>query len=144
MPNPYVNKVTVNDQTVIDLTADTVDAAHLLSGYTAHDRTGAAIVGTATGGGGGSVTQDQDGYLVLPSTGGGGGGATNCVCGTFTTSSTKGEASTFTIPYTGSGYPIFLAVYIDGGVNNSPLFNLGNTTGDTDNYSGLRGKQGCL
>lgn len=27
-------------------------------------------------GGGGSVTQDQDGYIVLPSTGGGGGGAT--------------------------------------------------------------------
>lgn len=72
MPNQYVNKVTVNGSTILDLTADTVDAAHLLSGYTAHDASGAPITGTATSGGG-AVTQDQDGYLVLSDQGGGGG-----------------------------------------------------------------------
>jgi len=35
--NPYVNKVEVNGSTIIDLTADTVDASHLYAGYTAHD-----------------------------------------------------------------------------------------------------------
>lgn len=48
--NPYVNKVVVNDTTLIDLTADTVDAAHLAEGYTAHDLSGAPIVGTMAGG----------------------------------------------------------------------------------------------
>lgn len=75
MPNQYVNKVTVNGSTILDLTSDTVDAAHLLSGYTAHDASGAPITGIATSGGG-AVTQDQDGYLVLDDEGGGGGGGT--------------------------------------------------------------------
>lgn len=46
MPNQYVNKVVINGQTKIDLTADTVSAANLLSGITAHDRSGAPIEGT--------------------------------------------------------------------------------------------------
>ena len=46
MPNQYVNKVVVNGQTKLDLTADTVTAATLLSGMTAHDRSGAAITGS--------------------------------------------------------------------------------------------------
>lgn len=66
MPNQYVNKVTVNGSTILDLTSDTVDAAHLLSGYTAHDASGALINGTAVPAtAAGVVTQDQDGYLVL-------------------------------------------------------------------------------
>lgn len=45
--NPYVNKVTLaSGQTLIDLTGDTVAADKLLAGYTAHDRSGAAITGT--------------------------------------------------------------------------------------------------
>ena len=48
--NQNVNKVVINNAAVIDLTADTVDAAHLLQGYTAHDKSGAAITGTATAG----------------------------------------------------------------------------------------------
>ena len=39
--NSYYSKVVVNGETIIDLTADTVDAAHLLTGYTAHDKKGA-------------------------------------------------------------------------------------------------------
>lgn len=46
MPNQYVNKVVVNGVTKVDLTADTVAAANLLSGITAHDRSGAPITGT--------------------------------------------------------------------------------------------------
>ena len=60
------------------------------------------------------------------SSGGGGGGASNFVQGTFTTSSTTGAASTFTIPYNGSGYPIFFACWIDGGTYNNS--SSGNTT----------------
>lgn len=41
MAGQYINKVIVNGQTKIDLTSDTVDAAHLLNGYTAHDKSGA-------------------------------------------------------------------------------------------------------
>lgn len=46
MPNQYVNKVVSNGVTKIDLTADTVAASNLLSGITAHDRSGAPIEGT--------------------------------------------------------------------------------------------------
>lgn len=111
MPNTYTNKVQVTrggqTETLIDLTGDTVTAATLMQGYTAHDAPGALITGTATGGGG-SVSQDANGYIVLPSTGGGGGG-TNCVCGTFK-ETTGGQAITIALDYSGSGYPI--AVFV--------------------------------
>ena len=43
------NKIQLADGTVLlDLTSDTVDAAHLASGYTTHDKSGAAITGTAS------------------------------------------------------------------------------------------------
>lgn len=49
MANQYNSKVVLADGTVlIDLTSDTVDAAHLLSGYTAHGRNGAPITGSCT------------------------------------------------------------------------------------------------
>lgn len=48
--NPEVNKVVYNEngiaRVLIDLTAVTVDAAHLKAGYTAHDASGKLIVGT--------------------------------------------------------------------------------------------------
>ncbi len=43
-----VNKVVFGNETLIDLTADTVSADKLASGYTAHDKSGAAIEGTNT------------------------------------------------------------------------------------------------
>lgn len=49
------NKVVYGNETLIDLTADTVDAAHLAQGYTAHDKSGEAITGTMSGGGGSSM-----------------------------------------------------------------------------------------
>lgn len=49
MPNAYNSKVVLsNGDVLIDLTADTVDAAHLLAGATAHDMSGAPITGTCT------------------------------------------------------------------------------------------------
>lgn len=49
MPDVYNSKVVLADGTVlIDLTSDTVDASHLLDGYTAHGASGAPITGTCT------------------------------------------------------------------------------------------------
>lgn len=70
-----INKVQYGNTTLIDLTSDTVTADKLMQGYTAHDRTGALIQGTATGGG--HLTQDQDGFLVIPPDGSGGGGGSS-------------------------------------------------------------------
>lgn len=44
----YYSKIVINGVTKIDLTADTVDAAHLLEGCTAHGKNGAPITGTCT------------------------------------------------------------------------------------------------
>lgn len=46
--NQYVNKVIYGGSTLIDLTSDTVIASKLLSGYTAHDKSGATITGNCT------------------------------------------------------------------------------------------------
>lgn len=49
MANQYVSKVVLsNGTTLIDLTSDTITAASLLSGATAHDKSGATITGTCT------------------------------------------------------------------------------------------------
>lgn len=48
MANLYKNKIIYGGNVLIDLTSDTVDPAHLLSGYTAHDRSGAIINGTCS------------------------------------------------------------------------------------------------
>lgn len=43
-----INKVVYGDQTLIDLTADTVSKDTLAQGITAHDKTGVVITGTST------------------------------------------------------------------------------------------------
>ena len=48
MANQYVSKVVYGGKTLIDLTADTVTADKVLSGYTTHGKDGAAITGTCT------------------------------------------------------------------------------------------------
>lgn len=44
--NQYVNKVVYGATTLVDLTSDTVAADKMLSGYTAHSKSGAPITGT--------------------------------------------------------------------------------------------------
>ena len=48
MPNKYINKLVVGNDTKFDLTADTVTADKLLKNATAHDKSGAPITGTCT------------------------------------------------------------------------------------------------
>ena len=45
MANTTYNKVTFAGKTLIDLTGDTVTADKILSGYTAHDKSGKKITG---------------------------------------------------------------------------------------------------
>lgn len=44
--NEYINKVEYGDDTLIDLTNDTVTEDTLIAGYTAHTRSGAIVTGT--------------------------------------------------------------------------------------------------
>lgn len=46
--NTTINKVIYGGKTLIDLTGDTISADKLLSGITAHDKSGATIEGTCT------------------------------------------------------------------------------------------------
>lgn len=49
MANEYNNKVVLSSgEVLIDLSADTADAAHVLSGYTFHDKSGAPVTGANT------------------------------------------------------------------------------------------------
>lgn len=49
MANSYNNKVVLaSGEVLIDLTGDTVDAAHVLEGFTFHDKSGAPVTGTCT------------------------------------------------------------------------------------------------
>lgn len=52
-----INKVVFGNNTLIDLTSDTIGADKLLKGFTAHDASGASIVGTYEGG-------SVDGYTI--------------------------------------------------------------------------------
>lgn len=45
--NPYVNKVVFGNDTLVDLTEDSVTASNLLEGETAHNAAGAPVTGTA-------------------------------------------------------------------------------------------------
>lgn len=48
MASKYVNKVVYGSNVLMDLTGDTVTADKVLSGFTAHDKSGAPITGTCT------------------------------------------------------------------------------------------------
>lgn len=52
---------------------------------------------------------------------GGGGGASNFVTGTFTTPNSTSTDATVTVPYTGTGYPVTLVVYVEGGMYNPDI-----------------------
>lgn len=48
MATAHVNKVVYGGNTLIDLTGDTITADKMLSGFIAHDKSGASITGTCT------------------------------------------------------------------------------------------------
>lgn len=62
--NKNANKIVYGGKTLIDLTTDTVTKETLLSGYTAHDKSGAKIIGTATAGGSSGMTEKEYAYEV--------------------------------------------------------------------------------
>ncbi len=62
--NKNANKIVYGGKTLIDLTTDTVTKETLLSGYTAHDKSGAKIIGTATAGGASGMTEKEYAYEV--------------------------------------------------------------------------------
>lgn len=82
-----------------DVTDTTAAAADVASGKYFYTAAGVRTQGTSSGGGGSSA---------------------DFVTGTFTTGSSAG-ASSITIPYTGTGYPIACMVYIEGGAYNSAI-----------------------
>lgn len=57
--NPYVNKVIYGNNTLIDLTEDTVSASNMLLGITAHDASGASVTGSI---------QSQAAQTIMPTT----------------------------------------------------------------------------
>lgn len=65
-----INKVQYGNSVLIDLTDTTAEASDVLLGKYFYGKDGVKTLGTGTGGGG-SVTQDQDGFIVLPPDGGG-------------------------------------------------------------------------
>lgn len=67
--NEYVNEVKYGNQTIISLKEDTVTPQTLMRGETAHDRSGAPIVGTATGGGAAELNDLDDVTVTSPSNG---------------------------------------------------------------------------
>lgn len=71
------------------------------------------------------------GKILSIQTGSGGGGATNVVQGAFTTGSTRNTTQNITLNYSGSGYPIAVMVFVEGGPYNN------SSTGNTTWYNSL-------
>ena len=87
-----VSKVYYGSNTLIDLTSDTVTAATLISGYTAHDKSGNKITGTA----GGSVSVWTSAYTVY----------TEDMSRTISNSNIKTTSTIIPYGQTSSGKPI--------------------------------------
>ena len=124
---PTATKGTVSNHSV-SVTPSVTNTAGYISGST---KTGTAVTVAASELVSGSETKTENGTydvtnlasLVVSVSGG---GASNIVQGTFTTGATRNTTSTVSISYSGSGYPIALFVYVDGGAYNNGTG--GNTT----------------
>lgn len=110
--NPYVNKVVFGSATLVDLTGTTATADKILSGYGAFGADGAWMDGTATSGGtGGNVWQDAQGYVHLDDEGGGSSSVT-------VEALSVTQNGTYTAP-TGKAYsPVTVNVSGGGGATN--------------------------
>ena len=84
----------------VDITDTTASAADVASGKYFYTAAGVRTAGTSSGGGG-SLTQDANGYLVVPTTGGGGSTGLEYEEGTWTpTTDTTTTAISFTDTHT--------------------------------------------
>lgn len=72
-----------------------------------------------------------DGYSPVTVNVSGGGGASNIVMGTFTTGDTGDSTGTVSLNYSGTGYPIALLVWVNGGAYNNT------SSGDTTWYNSV-------
>lgn len=88
VPSVLLPKTGGGTASFTDVTDTTATASDVAAGKYFYTAAGVRTEGTGTSGGG-SVTQDANGYIVLPSTGGGGGGSSvQTSTGTFTGSGT--------------------------------------------------------
>ena len=129
------------DATFYEVSDTTAGASDVASGKYFYTSSGVKTEGTASGGSATLITKNitangtynassdnADGYSSV-TVSVSGGGSSNVIQGTFTTGSAAG-ASTFTIPYSGNGYPISFLAYVNGGVYN-------NTSGGDSNWNSL-------
>lgn len=119
-----VAKVTLNGTSLMDITDSTITSAKVLASEKAYDKTGASITGSyAVPTGTISITEngqvDVSAYALADVSVSGGGGSSRLVIGDFNTGSNTGRINTLTIPYTGSGYPIAIEVFVKVGPYNS-------------------------
>ncbi len=106
-----INKVVYGGTTILDLTGDTVTADKLMQGYTAHDRSGAVITGTATGGGPIEIGYDElssVGYAQVGTAVTGTPNYTPSGSVSYTTD-TVGEATGGTLNYSYSNYALIIS-----------------------------------
>lgn len=143
-----ISKIILNGVTQMDVTGKTVTAGDMLSGVTALKNDGTDITGniaamtlpsasssTSSGTSKATITPTSSAqYLNIPAgylgtaqyytIAAASGGASNVVTGTFK-GTTTGAAMDVNIPYTGTGYPIALAIYPkDGYQSGSPAQDL--------------------
>lgn len=95
------SKIQLSDGTVLmDLTSDTVTADKLLSGITAHDKSGASIIGTLASGG-------------LPS------GISKFDFGVYRLSSAVRGGQSFNVPHNLGVSPDFVIFFADGNISST-------------------------
>lgn len=120
---PTATKGSVSNHSVT-VTPSVTNTTGYISGGT---KTGTAVTVTASELTSGSETKTANGSYdvtnlqTLVVNVSGGGGASNFVTGTFTTPSTTATNGTVTVPYTGTGYPIALIIFVEGGCYNADV-----------------------
>ena len=131
MPDKTYNKCVINGTTYLDLSNDTVTADKLLQGYTAHDKNGVQITGTASG---------QS--LVITDTIDEHGGTIREITGKVVTLSTKSITQNGTYDAEDDGYDGYTSVTVNVGGSGPTIESLNvtpSTSQQTFNSSSVDG-----